>query len=137
MFNLPARLGGWQVYAAGAALVFVAGLSVGNTLGGWRVTADLSPQLTDATAEIARLNLEKAITATTALETLNELAANAQEARAAAEIARDQTRAAADEFRTSRAASVTQGHSGTCVVSDDDAAAAGLLDSRLFPDTGN
>ena len=123
---------GWKAYALGGAVLGAVAFGAGAKVGAVFTTADLQPQLTTLTAEIARLNKEKAAVATAALGVLNELATASLQAQADAETARADTMAAAEDFRTGRAARITPAQAVACTVSDADADAARMLDSRLF-----
>lgn len=131
MIGLPgplAWLAGWKGAAAGAVLCFGAGVFVGQHLaaGHW------APKVTEATDTIANLQREKANTATAALQALNQLALDAREAEASAQLERQNMEDARQQFITERRANVSQGTSTVCSVSESDVALGRMLDSRLF-----
>jgi hypothetical protein len=125
-------LTGWKGMAAGAGVAFALGFAMGAKTGEAFTKAELAPELAAANQTISNLRAEKATAAVTALQVLDQLARDARDAEAAAEETRQANDAARLAFAQERRTNVTQGQSQTCAVSESDAAAGRLLDSRLF-----
>lgn len=128
--GLLARLsGGLMPYAMAGAVSASGGIWLGTQL----ERAAMADDVADLRERVQVLTDEKLVAATTALDTVAQLAANANAERAALETQLADAGGALDRF-TQIVRQNAQANDGRCGVSADDVDAGRVLDSSLFPE---